>query len=65
MALSPKELRQRTTLSVEETAEALGGGRTGTYAAVKRGEIPTIKHGRKLRVPASWVLRTLGLDEAR
>lgn len=63
MTLSPRELRERTTLSVEETAEALGGGRTGTYEAVRKGDIPSIKHGRKLRIPASYVLRTLGLDE--
>lgn len=63
MGLTPKELRERTTLSVEEMAEALGGGRTAAYQAVRAGDIPAIRHGRKVRIPASYVLRTLGLDQ--
>jgi excisionase family DNA binding protein len=42
---------QRKTLSVEEAAEALGIGRTLAYEAVRRGDIPTIRIGRRLLVP--------------
>ena len=44
-------LPERKTLSVEEAAEALGIGRTLAYEAVRRGEIPTVRIGRRLLVP--------------
>jgi excisionase family DNA binding protein len=42
---------ERMTLTVEETAEVLGIGRTLAYDAVRRGEIPTVRIGRRLLVP--------------
>lgn len=41
----------RATLSVPEAAEILGIGRNAAYDAAKRGEIPTIKLGKLIRVP--------------
>ena len=38
-------------LTVEEAAKALRIGRSAAYAAVHRGQIPSIRIGRKLRVP--------------
>jgi len=40
----------RLTYSVNEAAEALGLGRNSTYAAIRRGEIPAIRIGRRLFV---------------
>jgi excisionase family DNA binding protein len=38
-------------LTVEEAARVLRIGRTAAYEAARRGEIPTIRVGRSLRVP--------------
>ncbi|WP_407531006.1 helix-turn-helix domain-containing protein [Methylobacterium oryzisoli] len=41
----------RMTLTIDEAAQQLGIGRNGAYEAAKRGEIPTIRIGRKMLVP--------------
>jgi excisionase family DNA binding protein len=41
----------REVLSVEEARVVLGLGRRAAYAGVKRGEIPSIRVGRRLLVP--------------
>ena len=41
----------RLVLEVPEAGAKLGLGRNASYAAAKRGDIPTIKIGRLLRVP--------------
>ena len=38
-------------LTVEETASYLRLSRGSTYAAIKRGDIPTVRIGRRLLVP--------------
>jgi excisionase family DNA binding protein len=50
----------RRTVTVEEAGRELGISRNGAYEAVRRGEIPTIKIGRRLLVPRAWLDRTLG-----
>ena len=45
------EAQQSDTLSVEEAGRRAGLGRNASYDAVKRGEIPAVRFGRKLRVP--------------
>jgi excisionase family DNA binding protein len=52
------------TMTVEEVADVLGTGRTATYDAVRRGEIPSIKVGRKLVIPTAAIRRLLELDGA-
>jgi len=39
------------TYTIEEAARLLGVGRNQAYEAAKRGEIPTIKIGKRLLVP--------------
>jgi Helix-turn-helix domain len=41
------------TYSIPEAGEMAGLSRNGAYAAADRGEIPTIRFGRLLRVPAA------------
>lgn len=41
----------KRTMTVEAAARELGIGRNAAYEAAKRGEIPTIRIGRKLLVP--------------
>jgi excisionase family DNA binding protein len=38
-------------LTVEEAAQVLRIGRTAAYEAVRRGEVPSIRVGRRLLVP--------------
>jgi excisionase family DNA binding protein len=45
--------------------QALGIGRNTAYEAARRGEIPTVRCGRRLRVPTAALRRLLGLiDDA-
>ena len=53
----------RKAYTVEEVAEVLGTGRTATYDAVRRGEIPSIRIGRFYRIPA-WFVNRLETGEA-
>lgn len=48
---------------VEQVADWLGLGRTAAYNAVHRGELPSIRIGRKLLVPVADLRRVLGLDD--
>ncbi|GJE48426.1 hypothetical protein GOFOIKOB_1456 [Methylobacterium tardum] len=50
------------TISIDEAAAWLGISRNGAYEAAKRGEIPTIKIGRLLKVPVVPFERMLGLS---
>lgn len=43
---------ERLLLRVEEAAEALGLSRSGIYNLISAGEIPVVRMGRSVRVPA-------------
>jgi hypothetical protein len=45
-----------------EAGEVLGLRRGATYAAARSGDIKTLRIGRLLRVPTSWLRQTLGID---
>jgi excisionase family DNA binding protein len=49
-AIEPSQAERRT-ISVEEAGRQLGLSRNSAYQAAGRGEIPTIKIGRRLLVP--------------
>jgi excisionase family DNA binding protein len=53
MAASHQQHRKQRTdaYTVPEVGKLLKIGRNQAYAAAKRGEIPTIRIGRSLRVP--------------
>ena len=55
------ELREidALTMSVEEAGKLLGIGRSSAYGAVRRGELPSLKVGRRILVPRSALLRKL------
>jgi excisionase family DNA binding protein len=46
---------------VEEAAAVLRLGRNATYESVRRGEIPSIRIGRRLLIPKSGLERLLGV----
>lgn len=50
----------RLTLTVEEAAATLGISRASAYEAVRRGEIPAIRIGRRVLVPRVALDRLLG-----
>lgn len=49
----------RQTLTIPETAQLLGIGRNQGYEAARRGQIPTIKIGKRLLVPLVALERLL------
>jgi len=55
------------TLSVPAAGRYLGLGRAQAYAAASRGDIPTLRVGRRILVPTALLARRLGLmrDEAQ
>ena len=50
---------ERLTFTVEEVAHVLGIGRNSAYEAVRRGEIPAVRLGRRLLVPKAALERLL------
>ena len=52
-------ITERPVLSVEETGELLGLSRNSMYSAIARGEIPSIRVGRRLLIPKAALLRLL------
>jgi excisionase family DNA binding protein len=50
---------ERQTLTVEEAARLLGIGRNSAYEAVRRGEIPAIRIGKRFVVPRAALERML------
>ena len=41
----------RLVLTIEEAGKLLGLGRSGTYEAARRGDIPTLRIGSRILVP--------------
>ena len=54
--------RAEPTLSVERAGRLVGLGRSAAYEAATRGELPTIRFGRRVVVPTAALLRLLGFD---
>jgi excisionase family DNA binding protein len=48
-------MSERLLLRVEEVAETLGIGRSKTYELIAAGELPVVRLGRCVRVPAAAV----------
>jgi excisionase family DNA binding protein len=53
------QLAGRATITIEQTAQLLGLGRTAAYDAARRGELPTRRLGRRLLVPVPALLAWL------
>lgn len=50
------------TITVEEAARFVGMSRSAGYRAAAKGQLPTVRLGRRLRVPTAKLLSMLGLD---
>jgi hypothetical protein len=57
-----RELMTRLTVPLAVAGRALGLGRQAGYAAVRRGDIPAFKVGKRFIVPTPPLRRMLGLD---
>jgi excisionase family DNA binding protein len=57
--LIPAEGFTALTVSVDQAAQLLGIGRTATYDAIRRRELPAVRIGRRLRVPVRGLLLLL------
>lgn len=53
---------EQPTMRVPELAAALGLAESTVYDAIARGELPSIKIGRRLLIPTAGVRRKLELD---
>lgn len=62
--MTRKPEAERATLTIPEVADRLGISRNAAYEAARRGEIPTIRLGKLLRVPRAQLERLLagGID---
>lgn len=57
------QVADEATITVEQTAELLGLGRTAAYEAARRGEFPTRRLGRRVVVPVPALLEWLGVSQ--
>ena len=60
-----EEILAEPTADVPEAGRALGISRNCAYEAAAKGEIKTIRVGRRLRVPTRWLREVLELDDTR
>jgi hypothetical protein len=57
------DLQGLTYLTVPDAGAYIGLGRAASYAAAKRGDLPTVRIGRRVVVPAPMLLRMLGVEQ--
>ncbi|MBD2760113.1 excisionase family DNA-binding protein [Yimella sp. cx-573] len=53
----------RLTLTVDEAAVVLGVSRDVAYRAIEAGELPSLRLGRRIVIPAAKLLDLLGAGE--
>ena len=58
---SPEDNLDKLTYTVTEVAELLGISRTSAYECVRRGEIPSLRLGRRLLVTRAGLEQLLDL----
>ncbi len=58
----PDPLERPTAPLWPDAGQACGLGRNATYDAARRGEIPTLRFGRSLRVPPAALLAMLHIQ---
>ena len=57
-----RALTERVSVPVGIAGRAFGLGRNSAYAAVKSGEIPSVRIGNKIAVPTAPLRKMLGLE---
>ncbi len=59
------EPKDRLTLSVHEASNLLGLGRGSVYEAIRTGQIPSIRVGRRILIPRAALERLLASPMAQ
>ncbi len=49
-------------LTVEQTVRLTQLGRATVYEALRRGDLPSVRVGRRVLIPTAALMRRLGLD---
>jgi hypothetical protein len=57
-----EQILANPTTTVPDAGRALGLPRNQAYQAAAKGEIKTLRFGRKIVVPTAWLRRVLELD---
>ena len=55
-------MNEPLTMSIDDAAQLLGISRGLAYEAARRGELPTLRLGRRLLVPKARLLELLGAN---
>jgi helix-turn-helix protein len=58
-----RALTEEVSVPVEVAGEALGIGRNSAYSAIKTGQIPSVRIGRRIAVPTAAIRRMLQIEE--
>lgn len=58
------DIEDQATITVEEAACLLGLGRSAAYEAVRRGQVPARRLGRRLFIPVPALLDWLGIERS-
>jgi hypothetical protein len=58
------ELLEKPTTTIPLAGKAMGLSRNSAYQAAERGEIPTLRFGRRKVVPTAWLKRVLQLSHS-
>jgi excisionase family DNA binding protein len=58
------ELLRQPTLTPEQVSRIFGLSRNGTYDAIKRGEIASVRLGKKILVPTAVIRKMLSIEAA-
>lgn len=57
-----RDLRSRSTCSIDEAAAVLGIGRSTAYAAARDGSLPAVRLSHRLLVPTAKLLALVGAE---
>lgn len=61
-SISLPTVEERSFLGVRETAAVLGMSTDAIYDAINRGELPSIRVGKTIRIPVAELRRLAGLE---
>jgi excisionase family DNA binding protein len=56
---------ESATMSVADASRVLGLSKNSTYRAINRGEIPSLRFGRRIVVASHRLREMLGLDDSK
>lgn len=59
-----RALAEKVSVPVEVAGKAFGLSRAAAYAAVRNGQLPSVKIGKRYAVPTAALRRLLQIEEA-